>query len=193
MSSLLLTYCLFFVLAMIVPSLRVWRATGINPLVLVRDDSAEGFVAAIFKLALLVLGGYFLLGTLGLTAGVGAFPLPWARAVAWVGWGVIATSLIWVLIAQANMGRSWRIGIDHARPTDLISTGLFRFSRNPIFLGMIALLLGLVLVRPDAITLAVLVAGFVSISVQIRFEEAHLSALHGDRYTQFCHKVRRWI
>ena len=193
MSSLLLTYCLFFVLAMIVPSLRVWYATGINPLVLVRDDSAEGFVAAIFKIALLVLGGYFLLGTFGVTAGIGAFTLPWGAVVACVGWGLIAMSLIWVLIAQVNMGRSWRIGIDHARPTDLVSAGLFRFSRNPIFLGMIALLLGLVLVRPDAITLAVLVAGFISISVQIRFEEGHLSTLHGERYTQYCRKVRRWI
>ena len=193
MLTLLLTYCLFFVLAMIMPSVRMWRATGVNPLVLARDDSAEGFVAGIFKLALVTLGGYFLLGTFGVTAGIGGFQWPLGAMVARVGWGLIATSLGWVLIAQVNMGRSWRIGIDHARTTDLVSGGLFRFSRNPIFLGMVALLSGLVLVQPDAITLAALVAGFISISVQIRFEEVHLSALHGDAYEQYCRKVRRWI
>jgi protein-S-isoprenylcysteine O-methyltransferase Ste14 len=193
MLPMLLTYCLFFVLAMIVPSVRVWRATGINPLVLARDDSAEGFVAGTFKLALAVLGGYLLLGSLGYTAGVGAFQWPWGAFVASIGWGLIAASLGWVLIAQLNMGRSWRIGIDHARVTDLVSGGLFRFSRNPIFLGMVVLLIGLVLVQPDAITLAALVAGFISISVQIRFEEQHLSALHGDAYARYCSRVRRWI
>ena len=193
MLSLLLVFCLFFVLAMIVPSLRVWRSTGINPLVLAREDSAEGFVAGIFKFSLVVLAGYFLLGSLGFTAGIGEFQWPWRDVVARIGWGLIAASLGWVLFAQVNMGRSWRIGIDHARATDLVSGGLFRFSRNPIFLGMVTWLVGLLLVQPDAVTLAALVAGFISISVQIRLEEEHLSVLHGDAYAQYCGKVRRWI
>lgn len=193
MKPLLLVFCLFFILAMVVPSVRVWRATGINPLVLARNDSAEGFVAGVFKLALACLGGYFLLGALGLTAGVGEFHWPWGVVVAQIGWALIAVSLVWVMIAQMNMGRSWRIGIDHARATDLVSDGLFRCSRNPIFLGMIVLLIGLLLVQPDAVTLAAFVAGFISISVQIRLEEQHLSALHGVTYQQYCAKVRRWI
>jgi protein-S-isoprenylcysteine O-methyltransferase Ste14 len=193
MLALLLTYCIFFILAMIVPSVRVWRATGINPLVLARDDSAEGFVAGIFKLALLMLGGYFLLGSLGFTSMIGSFQWPLPAVVASAGWCLIVASLVWVLVAHVNMGRSWRIGIDHAQTTDLVSGGLFRFSRNPIFLGMMVLLVGLVMVQPDAITLAALVAGFISISVQIRFEEQHLLALHGDAYAQYCNKVRRWI
>ena len=193
MLPLLIIYCLFFILAMIVPSVRVWRATGVNPLVLASDDSAEGFVASIFKLALLALGGYFLLGSLGFTSVIGGFQWPGGSMIARAGWGLIAMSLVWVLIAQVNMGRSWRIGIDHTRATDLVSSGLFRFSRNPIFLGMVALLAGLVLVQPDALTMAAMVAGFVSISVQIRFEERHLLELHGDAYAQYCSKVRRWI
>ncbi len=192
MLPMLLTYSLFFVLAMIVPSVRVWRSTGVNPLVLARDDSAEGFVAGVFKLALAVLGGYFLLGSLGITSGIGKIHMPFRAVGAAVGWALIAASLVWILIAQLNMGRSWRIGIDHARATDLVSVGLFRFSRNPIFLGMVGMLTGLVLVQPDAVTLAALVAGFISISVQIRAEEAHLLALHGEAYAEYHSKVRRW-
>lgn len=193
MLPLLLILILFFALAMILPSIRVWSSTGINPLVLARDDSAEGFVAKVFKLALIALAGYFFLGSLGLTTGVGNFQWPWPAVTKQVGWGIIAVSLVWVLSAQVNMGRSWRIGIDHARSTDLVSSGLFRFSRNPIFLGMVTVLVGVVLVQPDAVTLAALVAGFISISVQIRLEELHLSRLHGERYSQYCDKVRRWI
>ena len=193
MLPLLLALCLFFVLAMIVPSVRVWRATGINPLVLARDDSAEGFVAWIFKLSLILLAGYFALGSVGIVGGIGEFRWPYGDGVLRIGWMLIFLSMLWVLIAQVQMGRSWRIGVDHQRATELVSDGLFRASRNPIFLGMLVTLVGLVLVQPDAITLAALVAGFISISVQIRIEEQHLSKVHGDAYARYCSRVRRWV
>ena len=48
-----------------------------------------------------------------------------------------------LVIAQVQMGRAWRVGI---RPDDaplLINVGLFRYSRNPIFLGMVVLAIGI--------------------------------------------------
>lgn len=54
-----------------------------------------------------------------------------------------------VLVAQAQMGNSWRIGVD-PKLTELVQRGLFRFSRNPIFLSLRITLLGLFLVTTGA-------------------------------------------
>lgn len=105
---------------------------------------------------------------------------------------MMSLSVVWVIVAQAQMGASWRVGIDQAVPTEMVHRGLFRVSRNPIFLGMMAQLTGLFLVHPDAIMLVVLAAAYLLISVQIRQEELHLSAAHGDKYARYCSQVRRW-
>ena len=73
-------------------------------------------------------------------------------------------SLLWMLIAQAQMGASWRVGIDSANRTELVSKGLFTISRNPIFLATRLALLGFFLVAPNAATLAVAVAKSPSMS-----------------------------
>jgi protein-S-isoprenylcysteine O-methyltransferase Ste14 len=105
----------------------------------------------------------------------------------------LVISICWVVIAQFQMGKSWRVGIDTHVKTELVIHGLFRISRNPIFLGMMVQLLGLFLVLPDAITLAILLAAYILISVQIRGEEEHLRELHPDAYPAYCCKVRRWL
>lgn len=193
MSYILLFYLAFFTLAMVLPTLRVYRRTGINPLVLPSDDSVEGFVGLWFKLLIAALGTYLLALTLGWLAPIGPISLGLEQVRIALGWGLLLASLAWVVLAQWQMGNSWRIGIDAAHRTELVASGLFRWSRNPIFLGMIAQLLGLFLLQPDAITLLTLICGFVLISVQIRLEEAHLAGLHGDSYRAFAEKVRRWI
>ncbi len=66
------------------------------------------------------------------------------------------------------MKNSWRIGIDTETKTDLITSGLFKFSRNPIFLGIILSLVGLFLTTPNALTVLFLILGYVLIQIQIQ-------------------------
>jgi protein-S-isoprenylcysteine O-methyltransferase Ste14 len=75
----------------------------------------------------------------------------------------------------------------------LVQTGLFRVSRNPIFLATRLALLGFFLVAPNAATLAILAAGEVAIQVQVRLEEQHLSNMHGAAYADYRSKVARWL
>ena len=183
-------YAVFFIVAMVLPTLRVWRATGINPLVLPKGDDVAGFVGTWFKLLIALLGLYLLLGGLGLIQPIGPIGF---RLIPAIGVGLLGFSLLWVVIAQWQMGAAWRVGIDSANRTDLIARGLFRISRNPIFFGMMVQLLGLFLLQPDAITLSIAVAAYVLISIQIRQEEAHLLALHGEGYAAYRAQVRRWL
>lgn len=124
------------------------------------DDTAHGFVGRFFKAT---IGAIFLL-LIALSLGVptsATGPLLWLESATLrlVGWTLLAVSLAWIITAQAQMGASWRIGIDTSIPTKLVTSGVFAVSRNPIFLGMRAGLLGLFLVLPNAATLAIFVLG----------------------------------
>ncbi len=190
---LLICYATFFLFAMVLPTVRVLRMTGINPVVLAAADDAAGFVGRMFKLVLGMLAVYLAALSLGWASQLGPFAVPYREARTAVGLVLVAASLVWVVMAQWQMGRSWRVGIDDTHPGQFVAGGLFRISRNPIFLGMMALLLGLFVVMPDALTMLVLVLGFTLISVQIRLEEAHLARRYGSAYEEYRAKVRRWL
>ncbi len=173
----------------------VWRKTGVNPYALGRGDNVYDFVGRLFRVTLLACF---------VSVGLYAFwpaaysvltPISWLDAAlfSFVGTLLLAASLVWVLVAQVQMGASWRIGIDQQVRTELVQQGIFGWSRNPIFLGMRITLLGLFLVLSNALSLTVLVLGEVLMQVQVRLEEAHLAQLHGERYRHYQQKVRRWF
>ena len=91
------------------------------------------------------------------------------------------------------MANSWRIGIDEKNKTELITSGLYTFSRNPIFLGVMIANLGLLLIIPNAFTLPIVSLSIASINTQIRLEESFLKTVHGQEYENYLKKVRRWI
>lgn len=96
-------------------------------------------------------------------------------------------------LAQWRMGRSWRVGVASGHTGDLVQGGLFRFSRNPTFLGQAMLLIGAGLAIPSFPTLLAPLVFIWSASLQIRGEEAALLAAHGDRYAAYMRQTPRWI
>lgn len=102
-------------------------------------------------------------------------------------------SWIWVLTAQHHMKNSWRIGIDKNSPTELVTSGLFKYSRNPVFLGMMMSLTGLLFLLPNFISLVFLLVGTLLMQIQIRLEEEFLIKQHGDVYSDYKNRVRRFI
>ena len=65
-------------------------------------------------------------------------------------------SILLVWIAQSHMRESWRIGIDEINKSELVTSGLFSYSRNPIFLGIMIANFGLFLILPNAFTLLII-------------------------------------
>ncbi|MCB9848259.1 MAG: isoprenylcysteine carboxylmethyltransferase family protein [Phycisphaeraceae bacterium] len=82
---------------------------------------------------------------------------------------------------------------DHT-PNALIRTGMYRFTRNPIYLGMTIALLGIAVVLGVAKPLPVpFLFAFVVGRLFIRREEANLHAEFGKAYDDYRARVRRWI
>lgn len=76
----------------------------------------------------------------------------------------------------------------------LLTDGLYRFSRNPMYLGMLMILLGIATSLGSLSSL--LPIPLFMLVIQKRFilkEEAMLAERFGDRYRVYCDGVRRWI
>ena len=192
---LALLFLAYISAAFVWPTVRVWRKTGLNPYVLPSSDDAYGFVTAGFRFVLIGLGIYVVAQVVWLDADLVLGTIPWlsshtARIAGWIGLGA---SLVWTVVAQYQMGLSWRIGIDQKHRTDLVTSGIFAYSRNPIFLGMRFSLLSLVLLRPNVFTVAAAVAADVLIQVQVRLEEHFLAKQHGLKYSEYMRHTRRWL
>ncbi len=196
MELFLLVYLtLFFGLALALPSYRVWKTTGVNPYKFNSSDSAHDYVGKNFRLVMLACALIVIVSTFLPNVYQYLLPIHYLTnsTLAVIGQILLLTALIWVLTAQVHMQKSWRIGIDEEVKTELIQTGLFKFSRNPIFLGMRVMLLGLFLTMPNAITFTILIVGELLVQIQVRLEEEFLTRTHGNSYITYQKQVRRWI
>jgi protein-S-isoprenylcysteine O-methyltransferase Ste14 len=87
---------------------------------------------------------------------------------------------------QTEMGPNWRIGVDDAERTDLVTSGPFRLVRNPIFTAMAVTGLGLALMVPNAIALTGFVLLLIALQLQVRVvEEPYLRRTHDDEYAWY--------
>lgn len=97
------------------------------------------------------------------------------------------------LLLHFMLGKQWRSGIDPQKPTQLITNGFYRFTRNPMFLAIGLSQLGFFMAIPSVFSATCLVIGITCLAVQTAAEEKHLTMLLPTIYNQYCDKVRRWI
>jgi len=188
-------FVMYFGLAFVLKSVVVAKRIGKNPLVLPKDDSAFGLIGLYFKLTLIAMFLYVLAFSFFPTWHDNFLPIISVETptIKYIGLVLLAAALVWTIIAQRQMKNSWRIGIDTETKTELVTTGLFGVSRNPIFFGMILSLVGLFLTTPNALTGLFLILGYMLIQIQIRLEEDFLTKEHGQTYIAYRQKVRRLI
>jgi protein-S-isoprenylcysteine O-methyltransferase Ste14 len=126
-------------------------------------------------------------------SGLAPFDFPYRRACA------VATAIAGIAIAAAGVVGFRRAGttVDPRIPdkaTSLVTGGIYRLSRNPMYLGMALLLAALALARADA-------AGLLAVPLfvayigryQIAPEERALAQRFGDEFSGWCRRTRRWL
>lgn len=118
----------------------------------------------------------------------GRFPVLGTLGITLAGSGALIA-----VVAQLSMGASWRVGVKEGATGDLVSGGIFKFSRNPTFVGQFLLLIGVALAIPSLPT-AVAPLLFIRLaSAQVRSEETALRAAIGSEYDAYMRSVPRWI
>jgi protein-S-isoprenylcysteine O-methyltransferase Ste14 len=155
-----------------------------------RPGSLEWTGGVLFAAALALLLGAPALQLAGLID-----PIAFLDGRLWrvLGLVLFGIGLAATMLSQAAMGASWRIGVDEAEETTLVTGGPFAVVRNPIFSAMFASSLGLVLLVPNALALAGFAALVAAVELQVRFvEEPFLIRAHGGRYLEYASRVGRF-
>jgi len=186
---------MFGVYALAAFGIRTWlqvRATGDTGFrgISGRPGSAEWWAGVSFAVALVAA----LAGPVAGLVGLGEVNGLGHERVATLGVGVAAIGTLATVVTQMAMGDSWRIGVDKAETTDLVTDGPFAIVRNPIFTAMGVTGLGLALIVPNLVALAGLVVLLLAIHLQVRVvEEPHLMRTHGARYLGYAARVGRFL
>jgi protein-S-isoprenylcysteine O-methyltransferase Ste14 len=107
---------------------------------------------------------------------------------------LFALGLTGTVASQLAMGDSWRVGVDEAERTELVTSGIFAAVRNPIYTAMIASFAGLALLVPGPVSFSSLVLLVIALEMQTRLvEEPHLRRVHGGTYLDYGSRVGRFV
>lgn len=104
-----------------------------------------------------------------------------SKIVSWIGVVFCILGLIIFLFSLITFGKSFRVGIDEDQPGELVTSGVFSISRNPIYAAFLFILMGIFLIIPNWILLMYLVVGFWFINRQVRREEDSLVKIYDTR------------
>lgn len=97
------------------------------------------------------------------------------------------------IIAMISMKTSWRVGIDKSTQTKLITTSIYKYSRNPAFVGFDLMFIGVAAIYPGLVTAAVAIVNIITIHNLILKEEMHLKSAFGDSYIKYMKQTARYI
>lgn len=116
-----------------------------------------------------------------------------SEAVAWIGVALCFGGSLMLLLSLISFGRSFRVGIDVDHPDELVTTGVFAWSRNPIYVGFFLVLVGQFFVFPNWVPLVYLAAGTWLFHRQVLREEEFMRQQYGEEYAEYCRRARRYI
>jgi protein-S-isoprenylcysteine O-methyltransferase Ste14 len=182
---------IYFVVALFLKSFLQYKRTGVNPLTFGRrQESAHDYIGFWFKIVLALVFIHGFLNSFVLLSQISFLNNFLIQVI-----GIVLTvvSLGFTTYAQNAMGNSWRIGIDEDEETQLVTKGPFAYVRNPIFLGMIVTLFGILFLIPTYIMLFLLILSYILINIQTRLEEEHLLKIHGNHYLDYKKSTGRFL
>ena len=116
-----------------------------------------------------------------------------AGPLRWLGLLPVLAGIALFRASAAAFDRAGTTIYPHGKPSALVVRGPFRWTRNPIYIGMVLIQIGAAIGLSSAVALAAPVLYVVIVqSVFIRFEETVLEKTFGKSYRDYCKRVPRW-
>jgi protein-S-isoprenylcysteine O-methyltransferase Ste14 len=110
-----------------------------------------------------------------------------------VGAVLISIAALLYAIALRRLGESWRMGIDRTTPGPLVTDGIYRWTRHPIYVAFDLLFVGTFLVLGRGIFLLLALAWIPLLHHFMLREERFLTELYDGAYFDYCRRVRRYF
>lgn len=103
-----------------------------------------------------------------------------------------AGSYAWSVWDFATFGRGTPAPID--APKRLVVRGLYHYTRNPMYVGVLSVVCGFALLyrTPSVLLYALVVVTAFNLFVRL-YEEPHLAREFGEEYRDYCRRVGRWL
>ena len=96
-------------------------------------------------------------------------------------------------ISVYTMKDNWRAGIPESDKTELVTTGIFRFSRNPAFLAFDLVYFGVLILFFNWVLLSFTIFAMLMLHLQIKQEEKFLIHTFGKEYQEYKQRTRRYM
>jgi protein-S-isoprenylcysteine O-methyltransferase Ste14 len=109
------------------------------------------------------------------------------------GIAIAAGGLAIFITAMATMRTSWRAGIDSTQKTELVRNGIYKWSRNPAFLGFDLFYAGIALAFCNPLQLVFLLLCITVLHLQILEEERYLLSAFGASYAAYKKSTGRYF
>lgn len=97
------------------------------------------------------------------------------------------------LVSVLCMKDSWRAGIPESDKTKLVTNGIYKFSRNPAFLGFDFMYIGVLIMFFNPVNLIFTFFPIVMLHLQILQEEKYMEATFGEEYINYKKKTFRYL
>jgi protein-S-isoprenylcysteine O-methyltransferase Ste14 len=124
-------------------------------------------------------------------------PLEMSLIDAWLaklfGIALVTVAFVVFVWAMVSFRESWRIGIDEKNKGELVTTGVFAVSRNPVFVFIDLYFLGTFLINGTLEFLVFVALAIVIIHYQIIQEETFLARAYGQAYQDYCARTGRYF
>jgi protein-S-isoprenylcysteine O-methyltransferase Ste14 len=178
---------LFFILAFFVKNIKTYLKTGLS----IKNKSKKVNLSILLSSLIYILilcRLFFMPATWWFEFSF--FNFGWLSGFGYV---LISLGFLMGLLALQAMKESWRIGIPQNHKTELITYGIYSFSRNPYFFSYNLLILGFILIFPSLILMSLFIVLVIIFHKMILEEEMHLEKLHGENYLEYKSRVSRYF
>jgi protein-S-isoprenylcysteine O-methyltransferase Ste14 len=190
-------YGVLVVVGLLVRRSLVRRQIGHDPIVIrpLRNTGTASWLEQVLLMCAIVLVTDIVLNAVAPDAMSQRLAVPLLRGFApaqWTGLFLMTAGLVVCGVAIGHMGTSWRMGVDREHPGDLVTRGIYRRVRHPIYTGVMFIVCGAAAVTADVLSIPVAAVTLVSLPVQARLEEEFLAGRHGEVYAEYRQNTRRF-
>ncbi len=114
-------------------------------------------------------------------------------AVILFGAALLAVSAFGIVKINLFMKDNWRSGTRQEDTSDLVTTGPYAFSQNPMMLLVVVAQVGFFLALPTVFSLVCLLVGVWAVVMQVSVERDSLTQRFGEEYVRYAQETPRWL